>query len=92
MAIHDLTRHSDQSHDGERGDAFSTTGFTHETQNFAASDIEIEAVHSLDHAILGVKEGPEVRDFQDVIPAVGAHAQLGTPFAKFDERRLTKDE
>jgi hypothetical protein len=48
-------RHSKKLHDGHGGYRFATTRLTHHAQRFAAVDMEINAVHSMQDAVIGAK-------------------------------------
>src|SRR5690606_30411031 len=63
----DPARHRDQSEDGEGGDRLAAAGLTHDAQDLAGVDVDVDPVHRLDHSVPGEEVGLEVGHLEQVL-------------------------
>src|SRR3981189_1884949 len=56
--------HRDELQDGQRGDGLSAAGLADDTNSLAAFDAEIDAVHRVNDALVGVEMGLESLDLE----------------------------
>ena len=60
----DAARRIDEAEDREAGDRLARAGFADQPEDFAARDLEADAVHRLDDALLGEEMRVEVFDLR----------------------------